>query len=771
METVIKLLTVLEIGLSTAATIRRLVICLAILFVIVVVIALVITEKKRRALQKAKAQKRRQSRQAALAKARNEWQNSFKDEVSHETGLYHREDEETEEEMEEAFEDEPVAEPADEPVEEPLYEDDGEDIKLSSLEDEFEERDSLIDTVAAQVQFDEEEEQEPFKKQETAKWVALIFGLLAVIVILILLIWKPAGDEETPGIENVDISNASGQVDDSDASASGGSEESGKQNEENSGIGNGSNTVGQIAQTGIELEMTSGFMTEPKAIAETTASAMGVSWNIYTSENGYVTSYQRANPISFGGPSRYFSLPGIPTFRGNNYRTGGSYGTVSMTARTFSEPIWINYTDALETSEGGYWTGNGWTGQPLIVQWDNETRQIMNLYSEKKAKEGLVEVVYASLDGYIYFIDLEDGEYTRDPLYLGMTFKGAGALDPRGYPLMYVGSGDYTAGGTAPHMYIISLIDGSVLFEYGNNDPAAERDWCAFDSSPLVDAETDTLIWPGESGVLYTVRLNTVYDKAAGSISISPDIVARTTYITSKYSGYSYWLGYECSAVIMDHYIYLSENGGMFYCVDLNTMELVWAQDTKDDSNSSPEAEYNVKTGEGYLYTAPSLHWTADDGWGSINIYKLNALTGEIVWQHEYECGTVDGVSGGVQASPVLGKAGSNIEDLVIYPVARTPGMWSGILVALNKETGEEAWRLDMDNYTWSSPVAVYTEDNKGYLVLFDSGGLGFLIDGATGEVIDETSVQYLVEATPAIYENTIVVGTRGQEIYALKLQ
>ena len=44
----------------------------------------------------------------------------------------------------------------------------------------------------------------------------------------------------------------------------------------------------------------------------------------------------------------------------------------------------------------------------------------------------------ACMDGYVYFLDLRTGEKTRDPLYLGYTFKGAGALDPRGYPIMYV---------------------------------------------------------------------------------------------------------------------------------------------------------------------------------------------------------------------------------------------------------------------------------------------------------------------------------------------
>ena len=160
---------------------------------------------------------------------------------------------------------------------------------------------------------------------------------------------------------------------------------------------------------------------------------------------------------------------------------------------------------------------------------------------------------------------------------------------------MYVGAGDVNGYGKTPRFYIISLIDGSVLYEYGNGDPLSLRkdngNWCAFDSAPLVDAETDTLIWPGENGILYTFKLNTRFD--GSSIAVSPSAPIATRYTTNRSGEANYWLGYEASASVVDGYLYVSENGGMFYCVDLNTMELVWAQDTVDDSNSSPVFEWD----------------------------------------------------------------------------------------------------------------------------------------------------------------------------------
>ena len=508
----------------------------------------------------------------------------------------------------------------------------------------------------------------------------------------------------------------------------------------------------------------------PEKTADTDPAKWGITWEIF--QDGVpVDSYQRENEIAFGDPEDYFALPGIPTFRGNNYRNSTTYGTADVTAQTMTME-WTSRTGVLD---GGVWSGSGWTGQPLIVQWDEQTRQNMNLYDSKKNKDGLVEVIYATLDGHIYFLDLEDGDYTRDPIEVGQCFKGAGALDPRGYPIMYVGTGDVNSSGKRPRMYIISLIDGSILFEYGHNEELSVRhdnnDWCAFDSSPLVYGPTDTLIWPGESGILYTMTLNTRYDAEAGTLSVNPSDMVVTRYDTGRSSKENYWYGYEASVDIVGSYLYVSENGGMFFCVDLNTMELVWAQDTRDDSNCSPVFERNGEDG-GYVYTAPSLHWTRGESmYGPISLYKLDAITGEILWEISYQVHTVDGVSGGVQSTPLLGKPGTDMEGMIFYTISRTPSIGTGLLVALDTQTGQELWRMDMNYYAWSSPVAVYDADGTGYVVVCDSAGTAFFLRGNTGAVLDTLDLGGLVEATPAVYEDMLVVGTRAQQICGVKIK
>lgn len=488
-----------------------------------------------------------------------------------------------------------------------------------------------------------------------------------------------------------------------------------------------------------------------------------VSWEIIA--DGHITdSYQRPEEISFGNPNKnpYFALPGISTFRGDNYRTGAVWGTTEVENELLTD-LWFREISAIKKGTGsGVWTGCGWTGQPLIVQWDEETKQIMNLYPSKKAKEGLVEVIYATLDGHIYFYDLDDGSYTRDPMDVGMAFKGAGSLDPRGYPIMYVGAGDKTASGKVQRMFVISLIDCSIMYEYGNGDDWRHRTWTAFDSAPLVHGETDTLIWPGESGILYTMKLNTQYDKETGTVSVNPDQILRTRYKTSA----NRTLGYEASAIAVENYLYIADNGGMMFCVDLNTLALVWAQNLRDDNNATPVFEW-AEDGTGYLYTATSMEYCN----GSVYMYKINASTGEIVWENHIEDVYFDkSVSGGVLSSPVLGKRGSALEGMIFWSVSRTPGYNNGELLALDTETGEILWESQLTNYCWSSPLAVYNENGDAWLIICDSMGNVILLDSLSGQQLHSINIGSNIEASPAMFNDILVVGTRGMQVHGIKL-
>ncbi len=524
------------------------------------------------------------------------------------------------------------------------------------------------------------------------------------------------------------------------------------------------------------------FSMNVAAVDSTTPEAFGITSGIFV--NGEkVDSYTRPEPISFGTGEEYTDIEGIITFRGNSYREGASYGTADVTGEKL-EAVWNVPTGSVTKGGGsGYWTGSGWTGQPLIIKWPEATKRVMNLSDEAKADPDFIEVIYPCLDGKIYFLDLRSGTASRPAIKTGGgPTKGTCSLYPDGTPMLFVGQGDKLPS-TEPDgevkYRVYSLIDQSLLYTLPNasKDPDSYRSWHAYDSSALIDADTDTLIEPGENGILYTVKLNTQYDAQAGTLTVDPDPPVKLNYTAPDYldapdnTPDTRWWGFEDSPVAWRNFVYVSDNGGKLMCIDVNTMKIVWVQDIWDDSNSTPLFEESMEDGTAYIYISTSLHITKDaDDRGKIPVWKINAATGEIVWESEpYDCYTVSGVSGGVEATGVLGRG--DISDLVIYPIARTPEKGSGVLVALDKRTGKEVWSLDMDNYAWSSPVAVYTHAGKAYIVQCDSVGNMYLIDGREGKILDTISLETNIEASPAVFGDTVVVGTRGQKIYAVKIR
>jgi len=147
-------------------------------------------------------------------------------------------------------------------------------------------------------------------------------------------------------------------------------------------------------------------------------------------------------------------------------------------------------------------------------------------------------------------------------------------------------------------------------------------------------------------------------------------------------------------------------------------------------------------------------------------IRKFNALTGEVVWEKQYSCYYDSVINGGVLGSPVIGK--NDLENLVIYSVAKTGNKGAGRLVALDKKTGEEVWFKQFNGYGWSSPTSIYTKEGKGYILFCNSYGNMYLIEGSTGEIKDTISLGANIEGTPAVYDNIAVVGSYAKKIFGI---
>ena len=466
--------------------------------------------------------------------------------------------------------------------------------------------------------------------------------------------------------------------------------------------------------------------------------------------------YKRAYGLEFPSSAEFSTLEGVTCFRGNNYRDSASYGSADIKLGKLKK-VW--------SVKNGYidgWTGTGWNGQPAIVKWSPEVRNMMNIYPSKKMKEYLKEVIYATLDGKIYFFDLDDGKPTRAAINVGSPHKGSVVIDPRGYPLLYAGQGiPEKAGKPIPIGYrIFSLINQKQLYFINGMDQDAFRHWGAFDSGAMIDAATDTFIECGENGVIYSGKLNTSFNAEKRSISIKPDLV--------KYrykSPFGTKIGVENSPPIYKNYIYFADNSGLFQCLDLNTMKPVWIRNVTDDTDSTTALE---ETENGvFLYTACEVDHQGKNGASFIR--KLNALTGDMLWEQKVPCYYDANTNGGALASPVIGK--NDIKDLVIYNIAKTGRNDESILLAINRETGKTKWSVKMKYYCWSSPVAVYSKEGKSYIVNCDSRGNMMLYEGTTGKLLDTISLGSNVEASPAAYDDMLVVGTRGRTIWGVRIE
>jgi len=450
----------------------------------------------------------------------------------------------------------------------------------------------------------------------------------------------------------------------------------------------------------------------------------------------------------------YTSLKGVLTFRGNPYRSAPSYGVANITDETIVKK-W-----EFTTSTSSWGGGAGWTGQPAIVKWPEDIKQMMNLKPKYKENKSFVEVIYASLDGNVYFFDLKTGQESREKIKIGNPIKGSLALDPRGYPLLYVGEG---INEKKPFGFgIYSLITGERLYHITGNDKNAFRGWGAFDSSPLIHGESDTLVIGGENGMLYLVSLHTKFDKENKTIQIDPQIT-KYRYKAAKKK----LLGIENSITAYKNLLYFADNSGYIQCFDIAKKYPVWIIDGKDDTDATLVLE--VEDDVPYLYSGNEVDIQGKKGISEVK--KINGLTGEILWAKSFECQSQIGehpVNRGMLGTPIIGK--HTISDRIIINMARYKTFSGGLIAALDKKTGDILWQTELKNYPWSSPVDVYTKEGKAYVVQCNSAGEVMLLNPENGEILNTIKLNANIESSPAIYNNYIVIATRGQKIYGLKL-
>ena len=518
----------------------------------------------------------------------------------------------------------------------------------------------------------------------------------------------------------------------------------------------------------------------PRFGAESGAGSLKVSETAYNEKGKAQKNYAREVSYIAPNPDHYSRFDiGVFTFRGDNFRRNAAFGTADVKKETMTV-LWKSPIGSLRTADNGTLYGVGWTGQPAIIKWTKEVREMMNLYDEKKNTTGLREVIFGGQDGKIYFLDIKDGTATRDPITVGFPLKGSVSVDTLGRPLISVGQGisklPNKTGDIGMHVY--NLVDGKRAFLINGRKSSAQPVYStngAFDGTSLFLFENDAMVVAGENGLLYTIDLNSDFkypNVNDPDVKGSLDVNKVTTFLRTKATAEKdAQVNVEASVAMYDKYVYMADTYGVVRCVDTDTMKTVWAFDNGDNTDViALDMEGNSGVS---LYTGNTCYarlGSSKKNIKDVSIRKLDALTGQEIWSYSVKCTYDKDQLAGCKASPVVGQ--NKIKDLVIYTVNKVDGGGSRIL-ALNKKTGEVKWQYALTAEAVSSPVAVYNDKGDAWIIQADESGTLTMLNGKTGEKCSTLDLGGKIQGSPAVYKDYLVIGTCSKDnsfMYGIKL-
>ena len=441
-----------------------------------------------------------------------------------------------------------------------------------------------------------------------------------------------------------------------------------------------------------------------------------------------------ADPVEPGTP---WATPaqGLLTFRGNPSRTFHGTGPVpdSAPAARWRYPATGDGMCSTSTDLGAtrVWCGMGWTGQPAVT-----------------VRGGRTWVIFGAYDGAVHFVDGDTGEAIIPPFPTGDLAKGSVSIDPDGHPIVYAGSRDNFLRAIA--------FDGPApreLWRFHARDLSPtlwNDDW---DAAPLVI--DDVLLTGAESGQILAIRLHRGTDDA-GLATVAPEVIWHAPSWDAELLADvgDQVVSVETSVSIWGSTMYLANSAGLVQGWDLSGIILGrapervfrwWAGDDVDASVVVDEA--------GALYVGVEYE-RANARAGEVGqIVKLDpSRSGDpLVWSVP----VADYVNDGVWATPALHR------DLVIVPTD------SGRLLGIDRDSGDVRWERRLPGPLWSSSVVV--DD-----VLLQGGCDGVLraFDVSDTAIappeIWAVELGGCIEATPAVWDGRIYVGTRSGFLHAL---
>jgi outer membrane protein assembly factor BamB len=236
------------------------------------------------------------------------------------------------------------------------------------------------------------------------------------------------------------------------------------------------------------------------------------------------------------------------------------------------------------------------------------------------------------------------------------------------------------------------------------SETTAAEDWTGFRGPQgLGTAEASNLPveWDGETNVVWKQNL-------PGLGSSSPIVLGSQVFLTC-YSGYGESIEQPGDkSQLMRHVV----------CLDRDTGKIIW---TKPFPGKSSESDYRPGNDSRHGYASSTI---ATDGehlfvfFGISGVFGFD-LKGNVLWNTDVGSGTHGWGSG---TSPVL------YQDLVIVNAS----IESTSLIALDKQSGKEVWRVPGIAKCWSSPMLVNVGEGQELVLNAPNKLMGF--EPATGQ-------------------------------------
>ncbi len=438
------------------------------------------------------------------------------------------------------------------------------------------------------------------------------------------------------------------------------------------------------------------------------------------------------DPASMGAPWGDI-VPGVLTFRGSPTRRWHGTGPVptdpTVAWRFPAEGQMCSMSSVAGVEQE--WCGMGWTGQPAVFE-----------------RRGRTWVVFGAFDARVHFLDGATGEKIIPDFATADIIKGSVTVDPDGYPLVYVGSRD-------DRLRILAIDRARPTELWGlDADDTEPRMWNNdWDASPLV--LDDHLFEGGENSRFHVVRLNRSYGDD-GLVTVDPALVWDVAgWDDDLLAEVDSNVSIESSPLIVGNTLYFANSGGLVQGWDIAGLTdgveptrvfRFWAGDDVDATL--------VPDDDGMLYVGVEYERETIRSLELGQVLKLDPSRPDdpLVWAVEAHTK----VGTGVWATPAI------YGDLVVVSTA------DGEVLGISRDAGEVRWKLEIPGPVWSSPTIVddvmVIGDCTGMVRAFDLSGTR-----SVPTQIWEAPTGICVEASAAVWDGTVYIGSRDGHLYALR--